>query len=174
MSRNKIAAILLGSLILNCFASPLPAALDPLHLEITNAVQDDFEANLRSFASDSGSSSSGGAVLSTKCHSPWMTSAGKHQTEQGWKISFEPTHLARISGRSSSTWSSMWQDLQKCILFPSLSSSARSSMYKQLKCHALFGLTSSFGGPTWDLESWRADISMWKVTVLAPKHKCNW
>lgn len=49
-----------------------------------------------------------------------------------------------------------------------------SSLYKQLACHALFGVNEELGGSTWDLESHRADISWADVLNPSADEKCNW
>jgi hypothetical protein len=53
-----------------------------------------------------------------------------------------------------------------------LSASQSDSMYKQMVCHTFWGV-AHLGGPTWDFESWRPDVSSWKA-LRVREHSCNW
>ena len=130
----------------------------------------------RQSSSSSGSSSTGTEGLNRRCSSNWMSKAGKFKKSKGWKISMRPTLRARTLARTSGAWKSMWRDLKACVPFPRLSRSERSSLYKQMICHAKWGLTPLQGGRTWDFESWRPNISTRRATSLkgVRAHKCNW
>lgn len=129
-------------------------------------------------SSSSGSSSTGTEGLNNRCSSNYMTLAGVKRYGAGWKISFRPTIRARLFARSSSAWNTMWSDLQKCVSFPPLSSSQRQSVFKQMVCHAIWGISPVQGGRTWDFESTRSDISMsaavGRFPFSPPSHRCNW
>jgi hypothetical protein len=47
-------------------------------------------------------------------------------------------------------------------------------VYKQLACHAVFGVNEELGGPTWDFESHRPDIPWDDVLNPLVNEKCNW
>ncbi|MEU6663144.1 DUF2599 domain-containing protein [Streptomyces sp. NPDC046821] len=69
-------------------------------------------------------------------------------------------------------WNETWQN----VPYPNgLTDSQKSSMYKQLACHATYDLPvpgGNLGGPSWDVESWRPDVS-W-VRAMSPLGICNW
>jgi hypothetical protein len=84
-----------------------------------------------------------------------------------------PTVLARAIGAIATP--SMWRDLQERTPLPaSLTADERESMYKQLWCHAEFGRVPAAGGPSWDIESARPNISWWQVVTRIRQHGCNW
>ena len=45
-------------------------------------------------------------------------------------------------------------------------------MFKQMVCHTFWGV-ARLGGPTWDFESWRPDVSSYKA-LRVTEHECNW
>ena len=58
-----------------------------------------------------------------------------------------------------SLYRTMWSDLNRCANLPSdLSPGERHSIYEQMACHALYGVTKYGAGNTWDFESWRDNI----------------
>ena len=91
------------------------------------------------------------------------------------EIGFAPSQLARAETltriREPGLYRDVWGELQRCARFPSLSGSQLDSLYKQLVCHARYGTTPAFGGPTWDLEAWHANVP-WHV-ALDPRHGCE-
>jgi hypothetical protein len=107
------------------------------------------------------------------CRSPWMRAARVHDEPQGPKVSFRPTKRARYAARGvPRAYRNIWRDLQRCVSFPALSASQSDSMYKQMVCHTFWGV-AHLGGPTWDFESWRPDVSSWKA-LRVREHSCNW
>jgi hypothetical protein len=111
------------------------------------------------------------------CESRWMTAASSKGDGSEFKVSMTPTRRARWSGRSPASWLAIWSDLRRCAPFPdSLTRSQERSLYKQLACHAVFGVHKELGGPEWDLEARHPNIP-WSV-VLGPAavavHECNW
>ncbi|OLF11328.1 hypothetical protein BU204_30390 [Actinophytocola xanthii] len=84
-----------------------------------------------------------------------------------------PTALARVIGAGATP--AMWRDLQERTPLPSsLSEERRESLYKQLWCHAAYGRLPQLGGPTWDIEAERPNISWWRVAAQVADHGCNW
>ncbi|HLM49952.1 MAG TPA: DUF2599 domain-containing protein [Solirubrobacteraceae bacterium] len=107
------------------------------------------------------------------CRSPWMSRAQGHDEPQGWKVSFVPTKRARYAARGTpGAYADMWGDLRRCVPFPSIGEARLNSMFKQMVCHALYGV-GNLGGRTWDFESWRPDISSVKALRIEG-HSCNW
>jgi hypothetical protein len=94
-------------------------------------------------------------------------------------IQFEPTSAARNlfwdpeqNNESSKAYHEMWEDLNRCANFSaSITTSQRHSLYMQMACHAKWGLNKLFGGNTWDLEAWRAEID-WSE-ALSYGRKCQ-
>jgi uncharacterized protein DUF2599 len=129
---------------------------------------------------DGGAFATGGPCFDT----PWMTEAHWEAYQPppgtlplgqvGIEVSLTPTTAARLVGRNPTQWDDIWEDLRNCIGFPIYDESQLSSVYKQLACHAVFGVNEELGGPTWDLESHRPNISL--VNALNPltNDKCNW
>lgn len=76
-------------------------------------------------------------------------------------------------GDLQENWRQVWSNTP---IFPNATPSEQSSTSKQLYCHAAFSFPSPggghFGGPTWDLETWREDIPWDSGKMLAAK--CNW
>lgn len=87
-----------------------------------------------------------------------------------------PTLKGRLAGRAliPAEWNQMWQRVpQPRAMTPT----ERSSVYKQFACHVLFSLPKPggwTGGPSWDFESWRPDISWLKAMNPLTNSKCNW
>lgn len=127
-------------------------------------------------SSSSASSSTGTEGLDETCSSNWMSKAGKVLKPEGWKISMRPTLRARILGRTTSAYDSMFEDLQKCVTFPVLTIDQRASIYEQLACHGKWGISPALGGRTWDFEAWRPSIGINAALggLLPPSHRCNW
>jgi hypothetical protein len=111
-----------------------------------------------------------------RCDSIWMGRAATYGLEMTgvghtFEVSMWPTKTARAVGREDI--GRIWSALQRCVALPaSLTQSQRDSLYKQLWCHAVFGVTASLGGPTWDFEANRTNIS-W-VKVFIGYKRCNW
>jgi hypothetical protein len=83
-----------------------------------------------------------------------------------------PTALARVFG----PWVTgpMLRDLEeRTPLPPFLTEDERDSIYKQMWCHLEFGRFGK-GGPTWDLETSRANIPWREVVRDIRDHECNW
>jgi hypothetical protein len=91
----------------------------------------------------------------------------------GTAVQVEPTGAARrnalkdlltsfLNGARSEgfpLYRTMWSDLNRCANLPAnLSPSQLHSLYEQMACHALYGVSSAFGGNTWDFEAWRNDV----------------
>lgn len=71
----------------------------------------------------------------------------------------------------------MWDEIQEETPVPSdLSSDQVESLKKQLWCHLAFAVEGWTGGPTWDLEAERPNISWEEVKGLGDlkDHRCNW
>ncbi|MGH9213949.1 MAG: DUF2599 domain-containing protein [Acidimicrobiales bacterium] len=91
-------------------------------------------------------------------------------------VSVEPTGQARWLARFTP---GMWDEVWGCMPYPgSLYGWQGDSLYKQLACHAIFsasvpGVTGWSGGATWDLETWRPDVS-WPRMYQVWDHRCNW
>jgi hypothetical protein len=87
--------------------------------------------------------------------------------------SMRPTPYARLIGSGETP--QMARDLMSRTPFPSsLTLDQWDSLYKQLWCHAVFGKTPEFGGPTWDIEASRPNIPWSAVKLLIAGHHCNW
>lgn len=52
--------------------------------------------------------------------------------------------------------------------------SSRATYYQQYQCHVLGAYTPASGGPSWDLEGWRANRPWWRTDGGAYPLKCNW
>lgn len=93
------------------------------------------------------------------------------------RVSILPTDRARHTARFDveSTWRQLWS----CTpMPPALSASQQASLHDQLRCHAYFsarmpGSGEWNTGPTWDLESWRPDVSEARLLQVWD-HRCNW
>jgi hypothetical protein len=65
-------------------------------------------------------------------------------------------------------------------MFPGATPTEQNSTYQQLLCHAEFSYPNTsgghFGGPTWDLETWRPQLTGDSDTILKKMlaAKCNW
>lgn len=89
-----------------------------------------------------------------------------------------PSGFADADDDTQELWESVW----RCLPYPlsRLTDTEGESLYKQLACHAenSYGKPDGthFGGETWDLESWRANVD-WDY-VRGPVdvwwHECNW
>ncbi|MGN5382387.1 hypothetical protein BIV25_45440 [Streptomyces sp. MUSC 14] len=101
-----------------------------------------------------------------------------------WKdqyvVRFWPTGQGRLVGKTpllSKEWDQAWQEVPKPW---AMNSTNEDSVYKQYVCHAVFSVPNPtkpgqfLGGPSWDFESWRADISWLKAMDPLTNHKCNW
>jgi hypothetical protein len=98
---------------------------------------------------------------------------GDDDSAHTFTASMWPTVQARIVGSAATP--SMWRDLQERTPFPpDVTQDQRESMYKQLWCHAQYGRVPAAGGPTWDIESARPNISWWDVVFKIGQHGCNW
>jgi hypothetical protein len=76
-------------------------------------------------------------------------------------VQFVPERGARgwLGDEHSPVYGEMWRDLNRCAHFsPDISDAQRHSMYVQMACHSKWGISSWFGGNTWDLEAWRRDM----------------
>jgi hypothetical protein len=110
------------------------------------------------------------------CDSIWMGRAATYGLDfpglgHTFEASMWPTVTARTAGRNAVP--RIWDALQRCTpLAAGLAQWQRDSMYKQLYCHAVFGVTKQLGGPTWDFEANRPNISWAKV--LVGWKRCNW
>jgi hypothetical protein len=112
-----------------------------------------------------------------RCDSRWMTSAVANGAGTRFVTSLTPTRAARQSARSRRAWTSMWRDLRRCVRIPASVIGVlrlRNTLFKQLACHAVFAFSERLGGPTWDLEARRPDISWARVFGSVLRHGCNW
>lgn len=50
----------------------------------------------------------------------------------------------------------------------------KATYYQQYQCHVLGAYTPLTGGPSWDLEGWRANRPWWRTDGGAFPYKCNW
>jgi hypothetical protein len=127
------------------------------------------------------------------CSSPWMVSAGSAwgTSWNSWTlgggppanfmVSFKPTKRGRTAPPAARSFHWIWNDLRRCVMFPSdLSPTQSDSLYKQMMCHVFWstGPIVKNGGNTWDFEAWRPTVS--RAAVLAPTQisdknkRCNW
>src|SRR6185295_9944544 len=117
--------------------------------------------------------------------SPWMTHATlmwyqpppHTHPPMALEVSFTPTTAARLAARNNLAWDGIWEDLRDCVPIPAFPESygdVHASLYKQLACHAVFGIHEELGGPTWDLESHRPNIPWEDVLDPSANEKCNW
>lgn len=53
-------------------------------------------------------------------------------------------------------------------------SRTKATYHQQFDCHVVGAYTPVTGGPTWDLEGWRANRPNWLVDGGAYPYKCNW
>lgn len=82
---------------------------------------------------------------------------------------------------ADTNYDTLWNQAWDAVPYPKgLSDSQGSSMYKQLACHSRYAYEKPDGshvtGDSWDLESWRPDVS-WDYAlnpVTVPFHQCNW
>jgi uncharacterized protein YraI len=88
-------------------------------------------------------------------------------------ISMTPSELARMGGPLEK----YWRDALACIgsrMPKKVSAWQMRSLWSQFWCHGTFDLPFKHpAGPTWDLESWRADVSSDVIKQSAKSH-CNW
>ncbi|MFG2888409.1 DUF2599 domain-containing protein [Streptomyces sp. NPDC048248] len=76
-------------------------------------------------------------------------------------------------------YDALWEQSFSSVPVPKgLTEEQRASLHKQLACHAHHAYNGGDGttGPSWDLESWRPDVS-WDYAlshVTFPLHLCNW
>ncbi|WP_186762658.1 DUF2599 domain-containing protein [Lentzea tibetensis] len=97
-----------------------------------------------------------------------MLSATRHT----FTASMWPTQYARTVGGGA--MEEMWRKLiERTPLPPSLDGNQLESLRKQLWCHAQYARTPQLGGPTWDIEASRPNIS-WDAVRNVAAHKCNW
>ncbi|WP_049715143.1 DUF2599 domain-containing protein [Streptomyces caatingaensis] len=86
--------------------------------------------------------------------------------------SLNPTRTTAVDDMEN-LWKQVWANTHT---FPNYTQTELNSVYQQLYCHAKYsfpnGSGGHFGGPTWDLEVWRADIGMDTDKML--KTGCNW
>ncbi|MFD5465059.1 DUF2599 domain-containing protein [Kitasatospora sp. NPDC127059] len=74
-------------------------------------------------------------------------------------------------------WKQVWSNTR---MFPGATQTEQKSTYQQLFCHAQFSYPNPdgghFGGPTWDLETWRPELTGNADAVLKKMlaSKCNW
>ncbi|MFI6055901.1 DUF2599 domain-containing protein [Streptomyces violascens] len=82
---------------------------------------------------------------------------------------------------ADTNYNQLWDQAWAAVPYPKgLTDAQGSSMYKQIACHSRYAYQwpdgSHVTGDSWDLESWRPDVSwdyaMNPVTVLI--HQCNW
>ncbi|MGW8766107.1 DUF2599 domain-containing protein [Streptomyces sp. NPDC055815] len=93
-------------------------------------------------------------------------------SDQTFTASLVPTADTRSAGTAETE--TYWKELQERTPLPAdISEGQRESLYKQLWCHAAFAGTGK-GGPTWDLEAWRDNISWGQVVGGIADHHCNW
>ncbi|MCX5384177.1 DUF2599 domain-containing protein [Streptomyces sp. NBC_00083] len=79
----------------------------------------------------------------------------------------------------SDTWKQVWSNIQP---FPNANQTRTQSVYDQLLCHADFSYSDPrtdgdhFGGPTWDLEAWRPELTGDNDAKLKTmlSSRCNW
>lgn len=112
-----------------------------------------------------------------RCSSRYIRGAGVSNSDPlGPIIRMKPTVRGRLTARfSQSAYNRMWNDLKRCITFPSLSHDAYRSVYQQFVCHVVYAVAPWGGGDTWDFESWRPKFSgSDALDYLNPSHKCNW
>ncbi|MGW7578121.1 hypothetical protein [Streptomyces sp. NPDC054765] len=76
-----------------------------------------------------------------------------------------------------------WAQLWRVVPYPNdVSETEHRALYEQFACHSKFVVEDPLDdsgwstGPTWDLESWHADVGMEKATSLVYflQHQCNW
>ncbi len=98
-----------------------------------------------------------------------------------WNTRFVIRAWPTLEGRAASKadFQLGWNQMMSRVPTPwAMTTTERSSLYKQFACHALFTLPKKpgewLGGPSWDLESWRPDISWTKVLNPLANSKCNW
>ncbi|WP_223281199.1 DUF2599 domain-containing protein [Streptomyces antnestii] len=88
-----------------------------------------------------------------------------------------PTLKGRTGGKvlAPAEWDQAWQRVPKPWAW---TDAKESSIYKQFVCHVAFSAPKPGGGWTggesWDLESWRSDLSWLKVMNPLLNDKCNW
>lgn len=75
-------------------------------------------------------------------------------------------------------WRQVWSNT---LMFPGATQTEKTSTYQQLLCHAEFSYPNlvsggRLGGPTWDLETWRPELTGDTDTKLKKMlaSKCNW
>lgn len=119
--------------------------------------------------------------------SKWVATTRTTGEGVGTLVQFEPTEAARRNAVNSvfnpfaevaaerednPAYLEMWSDLEGCAHFTSgIPPEQLHSMYKQMACHARWGLASFAGGNTWDLEAWHRNVD-W-ATALLPWKTCG-
>lgn len=122
------------------------------------------------------------------CHSECVGYLG--MTYQPWVVQTEvyinlannkrsvhvtPSEAAFQDAKSDSAenWRQVWANTP---FFPDATEAEANSAYKQMYCHAAYAFPKPggghFGGPTWDLETWRPDIPWDSGEAL--RTQCNW
>lgn len=91
------------------------------------------------------------------------------------KLGLLPTFRARretLFPRAPKAYVDMWGELAACVRgLPPLSPSQADSLYKQMVCHAWYGIESHVGGDTWDFQAWLVNVP-WS-TALDPRTQCE-
>lgn len=96
------------------------------------------------------------------------------KSEKDVVVSMIPSAKA-VTGTAGGATEEMWQELLDRTPLPEdITAGERSSLYKQLWCHAEYAFTPINGGETWDLEVGRPDISWELVKKGVGLHECNW
>lgn len=112
---------------------------------------------------------------SARCNSGWVASVHVSGYGRSVKVSIEPTGYARwfASTNVGAVWNAVWN----CVHYPyNLYGWQGDGMWDQLVCHAVWSVNIGAGwtgGPTWDLESWRPNVS-YSYSVQVWRHSCNW
>jgi hypothetical protein len=114
----------------------------------------------------------------SKCSGTWVSRVSVVGHGRNLVISMTPTTAARVMPPPirllRRTYNQVWDEIWRCVRYPSgLYGWQGDSLYQQLSCHVAYGI-GRFGGPTWDLETWRPSIGLGSAIALAAAHRCNW
>ncbi|ARF58876.1 DUF2599 domain-containing protein [Streptomyces gilvosporeus] len=122
-----------------------------------------------------GPGSPGNLINQTRVEIPLTGDPGSW--EDTFVVRAWPTTEGRLAGRAliPAEWDQMWSRVPKPW---AMTDTKNSSLYKQFACHVMFVAPKPsggwLGGYSWDLESWRDDISWLKAMDPLTNHKCNW
>lgn len=98
---------------------------------------------------------------SASCKSEWISKVSYSGHGRSLRVSIMPKVKAGTSAKTMPGWNAVWDAMWRCVPYPNgLCGWQGDSMYKQLACHLVWGANPNRTGPTFDLETWRPDVTV--------------